>query len=117
MKKTSRRESGQQGEQIALEALIAAGYTIRAHNWRCPSGEIDLIAEYNGDLVIVEVRARHADLDAALESISPAKQRRLIALVDFYQAAESLDMPVRIDVVVVDLRDGHAEIIESAVGW
>ena len=52
------RSLGQQGEQIAVQYLKAHGYKILERNYRCRVGEVDIIAEDQGDLVFVEVKAR-----------------------------------------------------------
>jgi len=101
----ARRRLGQRGEQIAAGALRQRGYTIRETNWRCSDGEIDLVAEEGGDLVFVEVRTRRGeDLGTAEESVTPAKQTRLIALAErYYQEHTALPGDWRIDVVAIQL--------------
>jgi putative endonuclease len=116
----SKREKGQRGEALAAAALIKAGYSIVARNWRCNQGEIDLIAEHKGEIVFVEVRARFDGIDVAIESITPTKQRKLQKLAQLYLSEHQLDnKPYRIDVVAVGLQKGQPliEFIENAVGW
>lgn len=100
-----RRRLGRRGEQIAAGALRQQGYTIRETNWRCPDGEIDLVAEERGCLVFVEVRTRRGEgLGTAEESVTPAKQARLIALAERYcQEHTGLPDDWRIDVVAIQL--------------
>lgn len=54
------RQLGQQGEQCAVQYLLAHGYKIRARNVRISHDEIDIIAYDPTDaaLVFVEVKAR-----------------------------------------------------------
>jgi Holliday junction resolvase-like predicted endonuclease len=65
------------------EDLIAAwyernGYVIVARNWRCPRGELDVVAWRDGVLVICEVKARrNADFGDPFESITPQKMLRV----------------------------------------
>jgi putative endonuclease len=116
----TRRQTGKRGELIAAAALRRAGYTILDRNWRCPAGELDLVARHRGEIVFVEVRSRADGPDAALESIAGRKQAKLIALAEAYLAAHGFDdAPFRIDVVAVSLaaRAPTVEIIENAVGW
>ncbi|MFD1906071.1 YraN family protein [Paenibacillus rhizoplanae] len=54
----TRQEKGAAAEQAARMYLTSRGYLIRDHNWRCRSGELDIIAEYEGALVFIEVRSR-----------------------------------------------------------
>ncbi len=122
---STKRQVGQRAETIAAAALEQAGYTILERNWRCSSGEIDLVAQQCGEIVIVEVRARadgpdSVNIDTALESVGKSKQARLIRLAYAYLEQHHLDdVPFRIDVVAVSLSSSPptVEIIENAVGW
>ncbi|HOW01581.1 MAG TPA: YraN family protein, partial [Rhodoglobus sp.] len=49
---------GRRGEEIAARYLASRGLAIVERNWRCPQGEIDLIARDGGELVFVEVKTR-----------------------------------------------------------
>ncbi|MGI6333566.1 MAG: YraN family protein [Saccharofermentanales bacterium] len=78
---------GQVAEQAAVDYLVGLGYQILARNYRVHRlGELDLIAELEGKLTVVEVKARHrADLYGGLESsITPAKLRRIRRTTSFY---------------------------------
>lgn len=100
-----RRELGDLGERIAEQHLLANGYTIREKNFRTREGEIDIIAERGGTLVFVEVRARRGvRMGSAADSVTPAKQQRLVALAEAYgQEREDLPEDRRIDVIALDL--------------
>ena len=121
----NKRQTGQRAEAIAAAALEQAGYTILDRNWRCVGGEIDLVAQHRGEIVIVEVRARAGGrdgeaIDTALESIGKAKRARLIRLAYAYLEQHHLDdVAFRIDVVAIGLSSSPptVEIIENAVGW
>lgn len=122
---TDRRQHfGQRAEEIVADRLRRAGYTIRHRNWRHPLGELDIIAESAGEIVFVEVRARHGPLaDAralALESVNDRKQSRLQELAQAYLDEHDLDRVVwRIDVaaVAVDGAEVSVEIIRDAMAW
>ncbi len=49
-------ELGKKGEKIARKFLRRQGYRIRAMNYRCPYGEIDIIAQQGNTISFVEVR-------------------------------------------------------------
>ncbi len=71
-------ELGRWGEAVAANALRNRGYTILEQNWRCRSGEIDLIAVDGDCIVIVEVKTRRTtQFGHPLESITPRKCVRL----------------------------------------
>lgn len=117
-----RQRLGQFGERLALQLLESKGYRIRERNFRTREGEIDIIAEGNGVLVFVEVRARRGGaMGSALESLTLAKQRRLVGLAEAYtQDRPGLPPQRRIDLIALDLaRDGRLvslRHIEGAVG-
>lgn len=108
----SRQTKGQQGERLAAEFLERQGLRIAAHNFRCPLGEIDLVAWDQQTVVIVEVRSRHSkDFGLAQESISIGKQQRLTRLAQWYLKQNRLeDRPARFDVVAIDWSGGEARI-------
>ncbi len=118
---TTRQQTGQRGEDIAARYFAANGYAIVTRNWRCPTGELDLIAEKDNTLVFVEVRTRRSSrYGSPEESITPAKQARLIELAHTYMQQMQPPHPAwRIDVVAIWLRRGdpHINHIENAVGW
>lgn len=102
---TTRRRLGDLGERLAERHLLAAGYRVREKNFRTRLGEIDIVAEKAGVLVFVEVRTRRGStMGTAAESLTPAKQRRLVSLADSYAQARS-DLPEgrRIDLIAVNL--------------
>ena len=120
-RKNPRRALGELGERLAAQHLQAKGYRIRERNFRTREGEIDIVAELGDLLAFVEVRCRRGSrMGTAAESLTAAKQRRLVALAEAYgQAREGLPEQRRIDVIAVDLApDGRLlslQHIEGAV--
>jgi putative endonuclease len=98
---------------MAVDLLAGKGYQIIARNWRSGrSGEIDLVAQDGACLVIVEVRIRRGDLyGSAEESVTLAKQVRLMALAEAYSASAGWQGPLRIDVVAISL-SGDGRLLE-----
>lgn len=119
---SSRRRLGAQGERIAANYLRECGYVIRETNFRCPEGEIDIVAQDGECLVFVEVRTRRGtSLGTPEESITKAKQKRLINLAHAYtQEREGLPQDFRIDVVAVEMAARgnliRVELIKDALG-
>jgi putative endonuclease len=69
---------GRWGEELAAEHLRRRGYEILDRNWRCPQGEIDIVARDRGTLVIVEVKTRSSiAYGHPFEAVTPAKLARL----------------------------------------
>ena len=88
-------ELGRRGEALACARLTAAGLRVVARNWRCQSGEIDVVAEAPGLLVFCEVKTRRGDGNAAKQ----AQLRRLAGA--YLRAIPHRPCRVRFDVVTV----------------
>jgi putative endonuclease len=118
---TTRRTLGWRGEDYAAQYLIDHGYALRARNWRCSAGEIDLVTEKDNRLIFVEVRTRRGDrLGTPEESITPAKRARLIAAAQTYLAEHSqIDRDWRIDVIAIEIGSRgevkRCTLIENAI--
>jgi putative endonuclease len=69
---------GRRGERLAEQFLTGAGLVILDRNWRCPQGEIDLVAREGDELVFVEVKTRTSTaFGHPLEAITALKLARL----------------------------------------
>ncbi len=117
-----RQETGNLGEKLAAGFLQKRGYRILQTNYRCPEGEVDIVARQNDCLVFVEVRTkRSSEFGSPEESITPAKMEKLRRVGAHYRQAHD-DVPAswRIDVVAVELdrrnKPLRIELIENAVG-
>lgn len=72
---------GQSGERVAADFLEEKGIRVIDSNWRCASGEIDLVALDGAELVIVEVKTRRSRrYGDPLEALTRAKLLRLRTL-------------------------------------
>jgi putative endonuclease len=69
-------ETGKQGEAIALNHLRQNGYTILETNWQSGHKEIDIIAQKNDQLVIIEVKARKTAFFGEPEELLPKANRK-----------------------------------------
>ena len=75
-----RREAltlGAEAEEQVASALLAQGWTVCARNWLGGGGELDLVAEREGCIRFVEVKARASGDFVGLEAVGPGKQRKL----------------------------------------
>jgi len=117
----NRQEVGKLGEKAARKFLKKRGYRIRETNFRCPHGEIDIIAQQKDYLVFVEVRTKISlDFGTPEESITAAKKERLIASALTYTSTHQNLPPLwRIDVVAIELDEKgkikRIELIENAI--
>jgi putative endonuclease len=95
-------EAGARAEDLCAELLRRAGLRVLARNWRCRHGEIDLVAEEGGTLVFAEVRYRSdARFGGAAESVTAAKQARLVAAARLYLMRRP-QADCRFDVLLLD---------------
>ena len=111
-------ELGRRGEALACARLTAAGLRVVARNWRCQSGEIDVVAEAPGLLVFCEVKTRRGnDYGSPAAAVTPAKQARLRRLAAAYLAAGAVPAcSVRFDVVAVTWPRGGPPAVDHLEG-
>jgi putative endonuclease len=101
-----RRQRGKAAEEAAARYLAGLGYRVLARNWRCRSGEIDLVALDGTTLVFVEVRSKRTNsrFGAALEAVTPRKTRQVRDVAGVYLIFHPHDAgAIRFDVVAVTL--------------
>lgn len=93
---------GISAESRAAAWLIAHGYRILARRWKCPLGEIDIVAARRHTLIFVEVKAR-ASLDEAAESVTERQRRRIAAAAEVWLADNPLPAirDMRFDAILV----------------
>ncbi len=114
-----RGDAGRRAEQAARAYLVRLGYTVRETNFRTRFGEVDIIAEKDGWLVFVEVRARRAgSLVSPAESLGPRKLGRLLkAALEYGAIRPDLPPRMRFDLIGVELdragRPGRLDHIEN----
>ncbi len=112
----ARRALGAAGEAAVAEWYAERGYTVLARNWRCPSGELDLVVRRGRTVVFCEVKTRSSTaFGAPVEAVTPVKQARLRRLAGCWLEAAGRPASVsdlRFDVASV--LAGHIEVIEGA---
>jgi len=93
---------GLSAESRAAALLLAKGFRIAARRWRCPAGEIDIVARRGKLLIFVEVKAR-ARLDDAAYSVTERQQRRVAAAASAWLAENPDDAisDMRFDAILV----------------
>jgi len=109
---------GKMGEDLAVTQLKAMKYQILERNYRCPLGEMDIIAREKGSLVFVEVKTRATkDFGGPAAAVHEKKQRQLSRVALLYLNQKRIrDIPARFDVVAVDLSgmEPRIEVIQNA---
>ena len=94
---------GRYGEDVAAEHLLREGLQILARNWRCPTGELDIVARDGPVLVICEVKTRRSRaFGAPAEAVGPRKLRKLRELALRWLDEQRIHVPeVRFDVIAI----------------
>lgn len=108
---------GKIGENIAKDRLISAGYQIIETNYKCNSGEIDIIAWHEAQLVFIEVRSRKdSNFGTPQETVDIKKQQKLKKTALFYlKTNNKMDVTCRFDVVSILYKpEIRIEIIKDA---
>ena len=98
-----RNEMGVRGEDAAAAYMERIGMSIEARNWRCPVGEIDIVAWDGDELVLCEVKTRRTPAKGTPEdAVTPAKQRRYAKLAAAYAQSAGIEpVAVRFDVITL----------------
>lgn len=103
---------GKKGEDAAVRFLTENGYRIRHRNWRSGKKELDIVAEREGELVIVEVKTRRDNrFGNPEEAISEQKIRRIVSSTDAYLRLFAIDLPVRFDIITLTGMESSPEIV------
>jgi putative endonuclease len=108
---------GPTGERIAAKYLRRHGHRILMRNYRCPAGEIDLVAAQGDTLVFVEVKTRSSD-DLAMpeDAVDAAKRRQILRAARYFLAQmKAQHLPIRFDVVAIVLPPRGAPQIEHFI--
>jgi len=96
-------ELGRRGEELAARWYEQRGYAILDRNWRCKTGELDLVVRHAETTVFVEVKTRTSvAYGHPFEAITTAKTERLRRLAaEWCHAQAGVPGAVRIDAVAV----------------
>jgi putative endonuclease len=109
--------TGQRGEEIAAAFLKEKGYEILELNWRFKNLEADIIATFESQLIIAEVKTRNSTFFGEPETfVNRQKQKNLIKAANEYVLRSELELEVRFDILSVVSANGRSTVkhIESA---
>ena len=119
----NKRRIGAKYEEMAAQYLHSCGLKIIEQNFRCKTGEVDLIALDGKYTVFIEVKYRTGTRSGAPEeAVDFRKQRTICRVCDFYRHTRHLseDTPIRFDVlaILVDAADGEDLILDDTkIRW
>lgn len=95
-------ELGKKGELLAIDHLIQNGYTILETNWRYLKAEIDIIAQKENTLAIVEVKTRSTDFFGNPEEFVTSKKKQLLMnAANQYVSKNNINIDVSLDIIAI----------------
>lgn len=112
-RKTRNKLLGKRGEDAAARYLELMGFELLERNWKCSSGEADIIAWDGCTLVFIEVKTRTSiEKGFPAEAVTAEKRRRYEKIACWYlRDCAFVDIPVRFDVIsIMVLTDDRAMV-------
>jgi len=97
------KKKGELGELIAKKHLENSGYLIIDTNYKCPYGEIDIIAQYENCICFIEVKYRKSlKFGMPRESVTKSKQTKIQKTAMHYIFENELtNIDLRFDVIEI----------------
>ena len=103
---------GQKGEELAVDFLLKQGYEILSRNYIFQKAEVDIIAQKEDILAIVEVKTRSTNVFGNPQDFLKPKQiQRIVKAVDHFVTSHQLDVEVRFDIIAI-VKNGNQFDIE-----
>lgn len=95
-------ELGKKGEDLATEFLQKNGYEILNRNWTFQKAEIDIIAQKDQILAVIEVKTRSStDFGLPQDFVKPKKIQSLVKAVNQYVILNDIDLEIRFDIIAI----------------
>ena len=93
---------GRAAEWLCLWHLRLHGWHILARGWRCPAGEIDILARRGKVLAVIEVKSR-GELATAAAALAPRQRRRIERAAEAFllQRPDLARLDLRFDLMLV----------------
>ena len=110
-------ELGKFGEELAVAFLQQNGYEILETNWTFQKAEIDIIAQKENTLAVVEVKTRSSiEFGLPQDFVKPKKIQLLVKAINEYVISNNLDVEVRFDIIAIYKEDKEYKLehIEEA---
>ena len=103
---------GKLGEVLAQNFLLKNAYTILETNWQFGHAEIDIIAQKNDILSVIEVKTRSSDHYGKPEMfVNKKKIKLLINAINHYVETNNLDVEIQFDIISI-IKNQYTESIE-----
>lgn len=108
-------EFGKIAEELAVDFLVKKGYKILIRNYRYLKAEIDIIAEFENQTIIIEVKARHTDaFMEPHEAVNKKKIKLLVSAANAFIEENNIDKETRFDIISV-LPDESGKLIITQI--
>lgn len=111
-------ELGKEAENLAADYLIKNGYKILVRNFRFRKNEVDIIAEKDNQIIVVEVKARSTDFFILpQEAVTKGKIKSIVSAANHFMEEFNKNQEVRFDIISVlpdEKRNLNIEHIENA---
>jgi len=104
-------KSGRNAEMVAAGYLKTRGYRIWKTNWRWGKRELDLVALFRNELVIVEVKSRAGNaVNDPSVVVDRIKERNIVLAAEAFIRLHGCRYPTRFDVIAVIYGSSGMEI-------
>ncbi len=104
-------ELGDKGEQLAIDFLIKNDYKILEKNYRYLKAEVDIIAQKENTLAVIEVKTRSSDyFGNPQDFVNPKKIKLMLSAIDNYVVEKDLDVEVRFDIIAIIHQQNNTKI-------
>lgn len=111
----ARLRLGGRGESLAARWYEDRGYRVLARNWRCPTGELDLVVRRDHVVAFCEVKTRTSNrFGSPALAVGVDKQRRLRRLAAQFLAAHGAPGATDLRFDVAAVVGTEVEMIEAA---
>lgn len=100
-KRRAAEQWGREAEAIAADYLRSKGYTINAQRWKGGRCEIDIIAQFDDTVVLIEVKARRSGTQDPVEAVDDKKMRQMVRAADIYIGAFESRHFYRFDIIAI----------------
>lgn len=105
-------ELGTLGEELAVEFLEKNGYKILETNWTFQKAEVDIIAQKDTVLAVIEVKTRSSiEFGLPQDFVKPKKIQLLVKAINEYVISNDLDLEVRFDIIAIQ-KENNGFLIE-----
>lgn len=105
-------ELGTLGEELAVEFLEKNGYEILETNWTFQKAEVDIIAQKDTVLAVIEVKTRSSiEFGLPQDFVKPKKIQLLVKAINEYVISNDLDLEVRFDIIAIQ-KENNGFLIE-----